>query len=118
MLTCFRYLLCGAFLTLATANASATSACPDADGCLSEWPVMILVSMEAQLKYCPSLASLSDVKKEALLREEFKVQGAPGYLDRLRATGHYANRPDIDAIVKENPEEIKELCKELMIKPK
>ncbi len=118
MSTYLQHLLCGALLMVATASASATSACRNPDGCLDEWPVMILASMEAQLKYCQSLASLSNAKKEELLEEEFKVQGAPGYLKRLRATEHYASRPDIAAYIKENPREIEELCKELLVKPK
>ncbi|NHZ92010.1 hypothetical protein F2P45_23820 [Massilia sp. CCM 8733] len=118
MSTCFRQLLPGALLTLAAASASATSPCEDPEGCLDKWPVMILILMETQLAYCPALVSLTDAQKEELVQENFKSGGTPGYLARLRATEHYAHRPDIAAQIKEKPELIEEMCKELMIKPK
>ena len=118
MSTSIQHLLCGALLTLASANASATSACRDPDGCLDDFPVMMLYSAEAQLKYCPAFASLNEAQKKKLLQKEFSRHGSPGYLDRLRATDSYVNRPDMAAYLKENTDGLEKMCSELVIKPK
>ncbi|NHZ37564.1 hypothetical protein [Massilia rubra] len=118
MSTYFQQLLLGAVLTLAATSASASSPCRDPDGCLDKWAVLILLSAEAQLTYCPAFASLSDAQKEELLQENVNGEGTPGYLARLRATEHYANRPDIAVQIREKPELIEDMCKELMIKKK
>ncbi|NHZ44507.1 hypothetical protein [Massilia aquatica] len=118
MSTSIQHLLCGALLTLASANASATSPCRDPDGCLDEWAVMILLLSETQLTYCPQFASWSETQKKELLEKVVGGEGSPGYLERLRATEEYAKRPDIAAQIKEKPEAIEGMCKDLLIKPK
>ncbi|NHZ65742.1 hypothetical protein [Massilia genomosp. 1] len=118
MSTYFRQLLLGALLALAAASASATSPCREPEGCLDEWPVFVLTLMEAQLTYCPAFASFSDAQKEELLQENFKGEGTPGYLDRLRATVHYANRAEMIAQIQARPSAIEDLCKELLVKKK
>lgn len=118
MATYFQQLLLGAVLTVATASASARGPCKNPHGCLDEWPVFILTLMEMELTYCPAFASLRDAQKEELLQESFKDEGTPGYLDRLRATAHYAKRADMIAEIKARPDGIDDLCKELLIKKK
>ncbi|NHZ99209.1 hypothetical protein [Massilia sp. CCM 8734] len=61
---------------------------------------------------------MSEAQKEELLKKAVSAEGSPGYLEPLRATGHDARRPDIAAYIKEHPEEIEAMCKDLLIKPK